>query len=215
MYAEAIANTRSLVHLMSSTYTKLQMVELTCDYIYNGIQWMLIDVQDFRIKGTHKKSWKKKNKKKQQQQQQQHNKNQIRKTKPTRRSPVKRAQTASSIHVGTTLPSLLANANGQQIPLGTSRRRRPATTGGVRGKKIKCSGKYCVKVQKNTENLNKDMCSLLYKSIIEDNNAGSDHILPRDRAKMYSTVQVCEDCYVQYIEKDKEREKTKKIANER
>jgi len=143
--------------------------------------------------------------------------NHCRDNRNRRRSPVKRAQTASSANSGTALPSLLANAHGEPVPLGISgrNRRRPTTTGGIK-KSARCPGKYCDKKKKSEEN--KTMSSILYKSLVEDKYEGKikDNRMTRgDRAKLYTTVSVCESCYIQYIEKDRVRAKIKNISNER
>jgi hypothetical protein len=59
------------------------------------------------------------------------------------------------------------------------------------------------------------MCSLLYKSIVADRYEGrmNQNTTVRDRAKMYTTVQVCQNCYVHYTSKDKVREHRKEQSS--
>ena len=124
----------------------------------------------------------------------------------------------------------------QAPPLMQHQRQRPSTVSDYRRKRNRCPGKYCSaasspksrKSQKsptkgkekdnNSVQTNNNMCALLYKSIIEDKYAGvvlSSNIMTRDRAKMYTTVSVCQNCYATYTSKDRERETMKQKSNER
>ena len=240
LYAEAIGRTRKLVHLLSSTYTKLQLVELTCDFIYDGKKWILINVHGFKVKGLGCSSSTQRRAASKSRSTSSVNSARVLNASNKRRqqlSPTKRAQTASSVRLGmTTLPSLLAAANGEPVALrhDHAERRRPATTGSMIKNKTRCVGKYChmltvpsqkerTKVKHNSRAATVTMqppkgvamCSLLYKSIVEDKCQGTTSIMPRDRAIMYTTVLVCKSCHIQYTTKDQEREKIRAKANVR